>query len=80
MTGPAQHGSSPSLAGEGRIKAVFAALALASVLAGLAIYLLRARLGIDEETAGLVSGAFLIVGIADTLLLYLWDRIFKRRQ
>jgi hypothetical protein len=60
-------------------KAVFAAMALASVLAGLVVYLAHARLGISEDTAQLVSSAFLIVGMGDTLLLYLWDRIFKRR-
>ena len=59
-------------------KAVFAVLALACVLAGFGIYLLQARLGIDEDTARLVATAFLVVGMGDTLLLYLWDRLFKR--
>ena len=65
-------------ANERLAKAVFAALALASVLAGLGIYLLNERLGIDADTARLIATAFLIVGIGDTLLLYLWDRLFKR--
>ena len=59
-------------------KAVFAVLALACVLAGFGIYLLQERLGIDEDTARLVATAFLVVGMGDTLLLYLWDRLFKR--
>jgi phage shock protein PspC (stress-responsive transcriptional regulator) len=67
-----------SSANERLAKAVFAALALASVLAGLGIYLLNERLGIDADTARLIATAFLIVGIGDTLLLYLWDRLFKR--
>ena len=70
--------SASSQASERFTKAVFAVMALASVLAGLGVYLLHARLGIDEGTAQLISTAFLIVGIGDTVLLYLWDRIFKR--
>jgi TRAP-type C4-dicarboxylate transport system permease small subunit len=60
------------------VKAAFAAMALVSVLAGLGLYLLQARIGISEETARLVSTAFIVVGIADTVVLFLWDRIFKR--
>ncbi len=67
-----------STANERLAKTVFAVLALASVLAGLGIYLLSERLGIDVDTARLIATAFLIVGIGDTLLLYLWDRLFKR--
>ena len=67
-------------ANERLAKAIFAALALASVLAGLGIYLLNERLGIDVDTARLISTAFLIVGIGDTLLPYLWDRLFKQRS
>lgn len=59
-------------------KAAFAAMALVSVLLGLALYLLQGRIGISEETARLVSSAFILVGIADTIVLFLWDRIFKR--
>lgn len=60
------------------VKAAFAAMALVSVLAGLGLYLAQARIGISEETARLVSTAFIVVGIADTIVLFLWDRIFKR--
>lgn len=60
------------------VKAAFAAMALVSVLAGLGLYLLQARIGISEETARLVSTAFIVVGITDTIVLFLWDRIFKR--
>jgi len=59
-------------------KAAFAAMALVSVLTGLGLYLLQARIGISEDTARLVSTAFIVVGIADTIVLFLWDRIFKR--
>lgn len=59
-------------------KAAFAAMALVSVLGGLALYLLHARIGLAEDTARLVSTAFILVGIVDTMVLFLWDRIFKR--
>jgi hypothetical protein len=70
--------ASTTAANERLAKAVFAALAFASVLAGLGIYLLQARLGIDGDTARLISTAFLVVGIGDTLLLCFWERLFKR--
>ena len=60
------------------VKVAFAAMALVSVLTGLGLYLLQERIGISEETARLISTAFIVVGIADTIVLFLWDRIFKR--
>lgn len=59
-------------------KVAFAAMALVSVLVGLGLYLLQTRLGISEETARFVATVFLVLGIADTVVLFLWDRIFKR--
>lgn len=59
-------------------KAAFAVMALLSVLAGLALYLLQAQIGISEDTARMVSTAFILVGIADTIVLFLWNRIFTR--
>lgn len=61
-------------------KAIFAALALGSVLAGLAIYLLQAPLGIPAETAQFIAITFIVVGIADAVLLYFWDRLFRRSR
>jgi hypothetical protein len=58
-------------------KAVFGVMALGSVVAGLLLYLFHDAIGIDADTARIIATAFLIVGIADTVLL--WDRIFKRR-
>jgi|SoiMetStandDraft_2_1073263.scaffolds.fasta_scaffold749647_1 hypothetical protein len=66
-------------ANESGVKATFAAMALGSILAGLIVYLLQAQLGIPEDTARVVSTAFLLLGVADLVLLYFWDRIFKRR-
>jgi hypothetical protein len=59
-------------------KAVFAALALGSILAGLAVYLLQAPLGIPADTAQFMGLIFIGVGIADIAGLYIWERIFKR--
>ena len=59
-------------------KAAFAVMALLSVLACLALYLLQAQIGISEDTARMVSTAFILVGIADTIVLFLWNRIFTR--
>jgi hypothetical protein len=59
-------------------RSLFAALALGSVLAGLAVYLLQAPLGIPPDTAQFIALAFIGVGIADVAVLYFWDRIFKR--
>ena len=66
-------------AGTGGARFTFAAMALGSILAGLVVYLLQARLGIPEDTARLVSTVFLLVGIADLVLVYFWDRIFTRQ-
>ena len=60
------------------VRAAFAAMALVSVLAGLALYLLQAQIGIAEDTARMISTAFILVGMADTIVLFLWHRIFKR--
>ncbi len=64
--------------GQARIvRAIFAAMALLSLLGGLAFYLLAERLGVESTTARLVASAFLIAAVLDTLVLYAWDRLFK---
>ena len=60
------------------VKALFAALALGSVLAGFAIYLLQAQLGIPPETARNVTTVFVALGVVDAIILYLWDRYTRR--
>jgi hypothetical protein len=65
-------------ASERRVRAGFGMMALSSVLLGLFLYLFQDDLGISADTARLISSVFLIAGIADTLVLYFWDRIFKR--
>jgi hypothetical protein len=56
------------------VKALFAALALGSVLAGFMVYLLQEQLGIPPETARNVTTVFVVVGVVDALILYVWDR------
>ena len=60
------------------VRALFAALALGSVLAGFAIYLLQEQLGIPPETARYVTTVFVALGVIDALILYCWDRYSKR--
>lgn len=62
------------------VRAIFAALALLSLLCGLALYLLAERLGLDESTARLIATAFLIAAVLDALVLYAWDRVFKAQR
>jgi TRAP-type C4-dicarboxylate transport system permease small subunit len=63
---------------KGVAKVIFGIMALASVLLGLMLYVLQDQIGIAEDTARLMSTAFIVVGIADTIVLLLWDRIFNR--
>jgi hypothetical protein len=60
------------------VKALFAALALGSVLAGFMVYLLQGQLGIPSETARNVTTVFVVVGVVDALILYVWDRYSKK--
>jgi hypothetical protein len=61
------------------VKGLFAAMALLFLLAGIALYVLQTRLRIDADTARLIATVFLATAIADGLVLYNWDRMFKRR-
>ena len=62
------------------VKAMFAALALGSVIAGLVVYMMRERLGIPDDTAQMIASVFILVATADIALLIFWDRLFKRRD
>jgi hypothetical protein len=61
-----------------QVRSMFAALAFGSLAAAAAVYVFRQYLGIPDDTAQLVSLVFGLVAIADGLLVYFWDRIFKR--
>jgi hypothetical protein len=75
---PMTDSSSPARRNERAAKVAFAVLALGSALVAVAVYLLRATLGISDETARLIATAFILAAVADALVLFLWDRIFKR--
>jgi TRAP-type C4-dicarboxylate transport system permease small subunit len=60
------------------VKALFAALALGSVLAGFMVYLLQDQLGIPSDTARYITTVFVVLGVVDAVVLYLWDRYTKR--
>ena len=60
------------------VKALFAALALGSVLAGFMVYLLQDQLGIPSDTARYITTVFVALGVVDALILYVWDRYTKR--
>jgi hypothetical protein len=61
------------------IRLAFGAMALFSVLAGLAIWMFADAIGIEEDTAQLIATVFVIAGIGDALVLHFWDRLFKSR-
>jgi hypothetical protein len=78
MTDPMNGSGVSGPFGQARIvRAIFAAMALLSLLGGLAFYLFAERLGVESTTARLVASAFLITAVLDALVLYAWDRLFK---
>ena len=62
------------------VRILFAGLALVSLSAGLAVYALAERLGLDDQTARYLATAFLVAAVADALILYFWDRLFVPRR
>jgi hypothetical protein len=62
------------------VQIVFAVLALLSLFGALLVALRGDALGLPEHSVDSIAVAFLIVGIADTVLLYTWERIFKRAE
>jgi hypothetical protein len=73
-----EQGSREAPASEQLVKTMFAALAVGSILAAAAVYLLRGAFGIADDTARNVATAFVLAAMADGLVLYFWDRLFKR--
>jgi hypothetical protein len=63
---------------EQQVKTMLAALAFGSLAAAAAIYVFRRWLGIPDDTAQMVSLVFVLVAAIDGLMVYFWDRIFKR--
>lgn len=59
------------------VQIVFALLALFSIISGLAVAFSGDTLGLPDNSTGSIAVAFLTVGIMNTGLLFLWERIFK---
>lgn len=59
------------------VQIVFALLALFSILSGLIVAYSADKLGLPDNSAGAIALAFLSVGIMNTGLLFLWERLFK---
>ncbi|MFM9848181.1 MAG: hypothetical protein ACKVP3_13590 [Hyphomicrobiaceae bacterium] len=62
------------------VRLMFAGMALASLAAGLTLYILAERLGLDDDTARYLATAFLAAAVADALILHFWDRIFTQKR
>ncbi len=62
------------------VQIVFAVLALLSLIAALTVSLRGVEFGLPENSVHTIALAFLAVGIADTILLFVWERIFQRIQ
>jgi hypothetical protein len=62
------------------VQIVFAALALLSVMAALGVATRGDDMGLPEASTQTIAFAFLLVGVFDTALLFVWERIFKRMQ
>ncbi|MET0409208.1 MAG: hypothetical protein ABW006_12655 [Hyphomicrobium sp.] len=60
------------------VQIVFAVLALASLVSALAVATRGVDLGLPEGSTYPIALAFLLVGAADTVLLYVWEPIFQR--
>jgi hypothetical protein len=62
------------------VQIVFAALALLSLVAALAVSIRGVDLGLPEASTFPIGLAFLLVGVVDTALLYAWEHIFRRTE
>jgi hypothetical protein len=60
------------------VQIVFAVLALFSLTAALAVSTRGTDLGLPEASTYPISLAFLMVGVVDTALLYVWEHLFQR--
>lgn len=60
------------------VQIIFAVLALLSISASLAVASRGIEFGLPEQSTRTIAFAFLLVGVIDTALLFLWERIFQR--
>jgi len=61
------------------VKLAFGVMTIMCLLTGFVIYLFADQLGFSDETARFVAIAFLAAGVADYIVLKLWDRLMSRR-
>ena len=59
------------------VQIVFAILAIFSLISGLIVAYSGDGLGLPDSSAGAIAFAFLSVGVMNTGLLFVWERIFK---
>jgi phosphate/sulfate permease len=62
------------------VQVVFAVLALFSLAAAIAVSWRGVEFGLPESSASTIALAFLLVGIADTVLVFYWERLYKRLE
>lgn len=62
------------------VQVIFAVLALLSLCAALGVAARGDDMGLPETSTQTIAIAFLLVGAIDTVLLFVWERIFQRMQ
>jgi hypothetical protein len=60
-------------------RTVMIILAVGTVCTGIALYAFHDWLRLTAAEARDVATVFILAGMADTLILYFWDRIFGKR-
>lgn len=60
------------------VQVVFALLAVVSVGAGLAVAYAADDFGLPDSSSETIAFAFLAVGVMNTALLFLWERVFDK--
>ena len=60
------------------VQVVFAVLALISVISAMAVAFASDDFGLPDGSAMTIATAFLVVGIMNTALMFLWERVFNR--
>lgn len=62
------------------VQVVFGVLALASLVCSLIVATRGVELGLPEASTYSIALGFLIVGVLDTALLFLWEHIFETSE
>ncbi len=62
------------------VQIAFATLALLSLMASIIVAFSGTDLGLPDKSVYTIAIAFLVVGVLDTAVLFLWEHIFSRMQ